>query len=430
MKRMNKQNLSKKLSLYIDAVLSEQEMKEMESLIEQDSSLRQEVEELRKVKQLLASKEVLTPHIGFWTRLSMILEDEKKEENSPLPFHRKYIPVIATLITMIIITIGIMIVQNRLQFLQFFAEKSHAVRDVYEKNVLQSSLLPLFSKVDKNQALQFSLFGTLPLDEKLETSLRIDANSKKGYRIDVGKDAQLKTKTITFDRFVAEVQPTKEQKKVIDSLLELSGKQIESSVLIGENNAVAIAPELPKLNRMMVMSIASCLEPYQRTKFEHFLAVHDAPYTIKSGIASVENAEQIFQKLPKAPRVNRYVVITPDTTVYSQINIDFDSLRRRIGENLFAIEFRRNELLKKMMTKKFRHAPQNIPIPIAPQVTGDEDFFSIEIDVPGEEIEQQSMHVIIQPRIHRQVMVPGIRSKPIRVRMRDDSASIDTLPIP
>ncbi|MGA3286472.1 MAG: hypothetical protein ABSD46_03505 [Bacteroidota bacterium] len=423
MKKMNEQKMDHLLSQYVDGRLSEIEVQKVESFLALDTSARQRVKELRRLKDLLTSKRKLTPDIGFWTRFAVALEEQKKDEHSLLPFPRKFIPAMTVMAAAVVVVVGTLIIQNRMQFIQYFSEKSQAVREVYEKNVLQGQLLPLFSKVDKDRALQFSLFGTLALDDKSKTELRVDEQSKKGYRIEVGKDSKNKAKPMTFDHFLSEVKPTSEQKHLIDSLLELTGRRIESSVLIGENNTMAIAPDLPNLNRMMVTNIAACLEPNQRVQFERLLEANDAPYTVTAQSVPARKGDRIFQNIPQSPRDNRFFIITPDTMMYSQLHIDFDSLRRHMEENVVMFELRREAMLKRMIAKEFQHAPRNVPWPQPVQSFGNEEFFSVEINVPAEEIEQQQMRVIIQPRIRKQILQTASPSHSIQVRAWRDTAS-------
>lgn len=425
--KIGNHDFAEKLSLYVDGALPEREAREVESILETDESARRQVEELRRLKKLLSSREALTPHIGLWTRVSMALEEEKKEEHNLLPFQRKHIPLVTTLATAVLVLAGLVVVQNRTQFVRYFTEKSQAVRDAYRKDYVQGTLLPLFSSVDKDRALQFSLFGTLSLDKKSETALRVDENAKKGYRIDVSKDSQLKMKSVTFDRFLAEVRATEEQKKVIDSLLELTSERIQSSVLIGDNNALAIAPDLPRLNKMMVTNIASCLKPHQRARFEHFLAVNDAPYAVAVPNAPTVNAENILRNLPKPLKTNRYVVITPDTMMVSQIHLNMDSLRRAMNENMVVVELRRKEFLRKLTDLRFRRRMPSLPArPQAPPVVENQEIISIEINAPVGETDQQPAHMIIQPRVSRQIVLPGMPHRPVRIHIWNDSLSVDS----
>jgi hypothetical protein len=428
MKKMNEQILDALLSQYVDGILSEQDMKKVESLLAADMSARQHVAELKRLKILLASKPKLNPDIGFWTRFSVAMEEQKEEEHNLLPFPRKFIPAITVMVTAIFIVLGSFVIQNRMQFVQFLSTKSQAVREVYEKNILQGSLLPFFSKVDKESALQFSLFGTLPLDNKSETTLRVDEQSEKGYRIEVGNNFNSNTKAVTFNRFVAEVKPSAKQKKIIDSLLELTGRRIESSVLIGENNTLAIAPDLPKLNRLMVTSIASCLEPLQRVNFERLLQASNAPYTVTAESVPVGKGVNYSQSIPKFPQGDRFVIITPDTMIYSQIHIDFDSLRRQMEENFANADVRREAMLKKIMAREFQHIPNNVQIPLPDQIFGGGEFFSVEINVPSGEDNQQQMHVVVQPRYRKNLLGQKSSNHSTHMRIWKDTVSADIKP--
>jgi len=428
MKKMNEQKFDALLSQYVDGALSEQEVQQVELLLAVDTSARQKVTELKKLKLLLAAQPRLNPDIGFWTRFSVAMEEQKEEEHSLLPFPRKFIPAITVMITAIVVVVGILVIQNRMQFMQFLSTKSQAVREVYKKNILQGSLLPLFSKVDKERALQFSLFGTLPLDNKSETALRVDEQSEKGYRIEVGNNLKNNTKSVTFDRFVAEVKPSVKQKKIIDSLLELTGRRIESSVLIGENNTLAIAPDLPKLNRLMVTNIASCLEPLQRVNFERLLEANNAPYTVIVKSAQTGKTGNYVQQISKFPQGDRFVIITPDTMIYSQIHIDFDSLRKQMEENFAAVRIRREAMLKKIIAREFQRVPKNFHIPTPDQIFSGEEFFSVEINVPGEEDNQQQMHIVVQPRFRKPIFTPGMPNRSTQMRIWKDTTSTNITP--
>jgi hypothetical protein len=427
MKKMNEQQIDQLLSQYIDGVLSEKEILEVESLLESDFAIRLRMQELKHVRALLMSQQKLTPDTGFWNRFSHVFEEQKNDDLNLLPFPRKFIPALSVISAVVLVVAGAFLMQNRMQFMKYFSEKSQAVREVYEKNVLQGQLLPLFSRVDKDQALQFSLFGTLALDDKSKTELRVDEQSKQGYRIEVGKDTGKKTRPVTFDHFLAEVKPTDQQKHLIDSLLELTGRRIESSVLIGENNTMAIAPDLPKLNRMMVTNIAACLRPNQQVQFERFLEANDAPYSVTAEHVPVRKGMQVFQKIPPSPRDDRFVIITPDTMIYSKLHIDIDSLHQHIRQNMIAFELRREAMIKRMLANEFRRAARNAPLPPPIQSFGNEEFFSVEINIPTDENEQP-MHVVIHPRIRKHVLQTAAPNHSLQLQGEQDSVTEGQVP--
>lgn len=418
MKKISKQKLNTILSHYIDGIQTPSESQLVESLLSEDPSVRRQVEELQRLKALLASKQKLPPDIGFSTRLSVALGEQKKREFGLLTFPKRIVPAVTVLSAFVILLVGFFTVQYQTQVSQFFSDKTQAVRDIYEKDILQSSLLPLFSKVDKDKALQFSLFGTLPLDEKTETAIKVDEQSKKGYRIEFSKDSKRTGHHVTFDKFLAEVKPDAEQKAIIDSLLELTGKRIESSVLIGENNTIAIAPDLPRLNKLMVTNIASCLKPLQRVKLERLLEVNDAPYSVRERDIPVREEITSVPRIRHKPHNNNFVIITPDTAMVSQIQINFDSLRQRMEEDFARIEMRRNKIIQRMMMHQFQHMQRTIA---APPIPGNGELFSIEINTPIEDNEQQQMRVVIQPRLRKHILMQGSQNRPIRIQMLQDS---------
>jgi hypothetical protein len=179
---------------------------------------------------------------------------------------------------------------------------------------------------------------------------------------------------------------------------------------------------------MMVTNIASCLEPLQRVSFERLLEANNAPYTVTAKSVPQGNAGRYFQHIPKFPQGDRFVIITPDTMMYSQIHIDFDSLRRQMEANFVASEIRRTAMLKKIMAREFQRLPRNVHFPIPDQIFNGEEFFSVEINVPGEEDSQQQMHVVVQPRFRKQILVPEMSKHSTHMRIGKDTASTDSTP--
>jgi hypothetical protein len=189
-------------------------------------------------------------------------------------------------------------------------------------------------------------------------------------------------------------------------------------VLIGENNTMAIAPDLPRLNKLMVTNIASCLEAPQRVRLERLLEANDAPYSVTEKSIPLRNVIPEVPRIPHIPHGNNFVIITPDTTMVSQIHIDFDSLRRRMEEDLAKISMRREAILKRMMTREFQHIQRNFTPPPMP---GNDEFFSVEINIPGKEVEQQQMRVVIQPRLRKQLIMSHSQSRPIHIAVSQDT---------
>ena len=191
---------------------------------------------------------------------------------------------------------------------------------------------------------------------------------------------------------------------------------------------MAIAPDLPKLNRLMVTNIASCLEPVQRVNFERLLKANNAPYTVIMEKIPAGKTRNYIQHIPKFPQGDRFVIITPDTMMYSQIHIDFDSLRRQVEENFANTELRREAMLKKIISREFRYMQNNVQIPTPDQIFEGGVFLSMEIYVPGGEDNQQQMRVVVQPRFRKQLLAPKFLKHSTPMRIGKDTVVSDIKP--
>jgi hypothetical protein len=370
MNRLSQDRINSLLNDYLDGALNDADRKIAEELITSDDAVSVELDRLKRMRELLAGQNRIEPDVAFWTRLSARLSEEDEDENL-LPFPRRHFPA-AVLVSFVgILLIGSVIFENRMSLLHFVTQKSQIVQSVYEEGIMKGSILPLLSHIDNNQVLQFSLLGVLPLDAKEQTSLKVDQNSANGYQIKLDKTPSRKSKPITVKDFYAEIQATDQQKDVIDSLFALARRRIESSVLVSENNAVAIDPGLAQLNRVMVSNIASSLEPFQRIRFGRFLERKDAPYSFVSKKFVPANPESIYVEMSRVPANRRFVVVTADSLTYA--HFDPEALRHirqntEISNQIAGIAQRNLELTERLL-RRFavrEPRPENIPQVIAP----------------------------------------------------------------
>lgn len=402
MKPLLKAELSELLSSYIDGELDDRQTRLVEEIIAKDAGARRELEELRALKNLVAEKERLAASIGFWTRVSNEIERRKKEEENLLPFPRRYFPLVAVATAVLVIAIGVVLYQQRDSVVSYVSRQTERVQRVVGDNVLKGSIMPLFSRVDKNQALQFAMFGTLPLDAKAETEFRLNEDSARGYTIDVDKKGVRRTPSVTVKEFVDEVQPTRIQREIIDSLLDLGRQKLEASVFVAEDKAMAIDPQLARLDRVMLSGIAAALEPVQRTRFEKFLRVRSAPYMISGGRKASESSDRILHTMRVVSRSEPFLVLTPDTVLMSNLRLNMDSLRRhfqRFDEGREQVVVNMNGLIRRIAEQHEDMGRQRVTITM-PQVrvTGNSDFISIQIENSSEEMSVPMPDFWVKPR--------------------------------
>jgi len=383
MKTYTRKQLSHKLSLYLDGALNETELRELEEYISAHPDAQQELNELRNLQRLLVEQPKLKENPAFWAKLSAALKHPQAETETLLPFPRRFVPAVAMAGLVVLVLGGVFLFQNRDQLGEFLSEKSKIVKDVYEQTVLKGSILPLFSDIDKNQVLQFSLLGTLSLDSKQESSLRVDEEAEKGYRIEFGKGKTKQTKPVTVQNFKEEVQLSSKQEKVIDSMLAVMKDRIEASVLISENDALVIDPELSKLNRVMVSNIAASLEPTQRVRFNRFLEIRDAPYMVSVQQIRRDSRERTHQTLVnihKAHGFQQFLVVTADTVIYAKVDINIDSIRNEFESKFRHMPPRADRVVRMLRDRELAAFPRTQGLPRSLQVYGDSQTFSIEIE--------------------------------------------------
>ncbi len=321
MNRLSQDRIDTLLNQYLDGILNDADRTFVEQLIASHQLVKKDFELLRRMRSLLTEQKKIELNPAFWTRLSPSLEEHEEEENL-LPFPRRYVPTAALASVVGILLIGTVVFQNRMALLHFVTQKTQLVQSAYEEGIMKGSILPLLAHIDDNQVLQFSLLGVLPLDAKAELSLKVDQNATNGYQIKLGKTETKTSKPMNVKDFYADIQATDQQKDVIDSLFGLARKRIESSVLVSENNAVAIDPSLAQLNRVMVSNIAASLEPFQRVRFGRFLEKRKAPYSFVSKKFLPANPESIYVEMSRIPASHRFAVVTADTLTYALVDAE------------------------------------------------------------------------------------------------------------
>ncbi len=406
MKSLSQNQRSKLLSQYVDRLLSEGDRKLVEEILAHDADAAKELDQLKRIRDLLAGQKKLEPNPAFWTRLSATLDEHSEEENL-LPFPRRYFPVAALGSVAGVLLIGLVVFQNRVSLYNFVTQKSRAVQSAYNEGILKGTILPLLAHVDNNQALEFSLLGTLPLDEKKELALKVDQNAPNGYQIKLGKAGQQPSTPISVREFCSEIAATDQQQQMIDSLVGMARRRIETSVLVGENKAIAIDPSLAQLNKEMVSNIAACLEPFQRVRFSRFLDKRNAPYSFVSKKFVPADPESIYIAMNRLRLSQKFMVFTPDTMTFAEIDAEMIRQARRsaeISKRVQEVDQRNLRMTEDLLRRFAERQPHTAPIPsMVPQpfeVWKDANEVGIQIDreVFGPGMDVRHSVVVPMPR--------------------------------
>lgn len=398
------QRVSLLLSLAVDGTLDEAQKRELEEVLASHPHIARELQERKALKDLLQARRTFPPDPNFWTRLSHALERKKEEEKNLLPFPRKYLPVASTLGIVAFVALGVTLFIQREPLLQYLSEQSAVVQDAYESSILKGAVMPLFANIGNDDVLQYALFGTLPLDKKSETALRVDEGSTDGYRIEVGLTGEQVRPKVTVYELFEELRPSVVQAVKIDSVLGEARKRIEQAVFYSENNALAIDPELTRLNRVVLTKIAAVLAPAQRERFDKFLETRNATYAIAAGDLEIPAPPEVPKVRVPPAQSKDFIVITSDSFAVAELNFNIDSiirpgaiLRARIPD----ME-RKLEMLVRSRAVRAPAVHQSRSFSRSPvRVVGEADLIKIELDAEFLAREAEEMRVVVQPRGQR-----------------------------
>jgi hypothetical protein len=337
MPTLKQRDFQQLLSRYVDGDLEGDALRDFESYLKEHPDAARELEAYKRMQNVLAGQSNLPPDVAFWRKLSERLEQRAEERENLLPFPRKYVPAVVGFASVALVAIGVVLYTQKGSIFNFLNQTTQEVQTVFQDNLLKGTIVPLFAGIDRDHALQYALFGTLPLDDESNRALRVDETSAQGYTIEMGSTIKEKRPRVTVQDLVDEVGPTLHQSEAIDSVLDDARRQIESSAFSAENNAIAIDPELTKLNRATLFSIASVLEPKQRVKFDTFLKKHGSSYVVDVGEKGVPWQVRPHPNPPPVARTGEivpraYVVMTPDTFVYTQLEVDLKQFQMQRKE--------------------------------------------------------------------------------------------------
>ena len=379
MRSISTKELQRTLSLYLDDELDGETKARFEEYLADNPDIASELQIWKKQQKLLKSKPGVQPNEWFWQKLSIRLEQQKNKPETVYPFSQKYMPLAASLTVVVAAFVGVLLFQQRVLLTKFFSEKKDQVQQLYQGNILQGKLLPLFTNLNKDQVLQFALFGTLPIDAQAQTALRVDESKENGTRIEFAKNEVQQHPQVTVEQFCRQINATPAQHKSVDSILSFARDRIQESVFLGENKSLAVHADLAKFNRTMMSHIAASLELPQQRKFQKFLAMSRSPYTFVIAPAPPPRAPLPEPQVPRIPGMEQFVIITPDSCTIARVKIDLQQIQRNVA--LTTQEARSMDERTHALFREFaEHAHGQKKANSSFRIFSGSDYFSIKVE--------------------------------------------------
>ncbi len=411
----NSRHISLQLSLYLDGRLDDEKRREIEKLIEDDEGIRREFIQLKAMQSLLASREPLLEDPFLAERVMNRIRDRAEDEDRAFAVPRRFVPVSATFIAVLLIAAALFAWLQREQIFDYVENTGTQMQQAYEETILKGWIMPLFERTDRDQVLHFAMFGTLPLDTQDGTVLRVDESADSGYRVELSNAPELLRPRTSISELYEEIQPSSVQRRVFDSLFLYAQRQIESSVLMNEEKEIAIDPAISKYHKVILSGIASTLDSGQLVRFEQFLAQRNTPYTFVSTVShrlpsrrDKGQASDVIAHFRTVRMPEEYIVLTRDSIAQARLRLDMDSLRRlmHIVENhMPRFEVRINEIAERYTQMQPPAAPPAPPrVRVIPEDGADGRSFRIFIQTDeklAREMEQEMKQVMREVAILR-----------------------------
>jgi hypothetical protein len=298
---------------YIDNELSEIERLKVEESLQTSAELRMRVDELKNVIRIPKYIQPLEPSLYFAQRL---LEHKIKSKRG-FRF-KKYVPVF----TIVILTAALML------FYKYNISDVDKIVKESESNLLSyytKNLKPLFvnTRLDADDVFNFAFDRVVPLDREKNQYLSIGVNEKGREYFEIRNNLDIKN-LHSKDEFVNKMKLNENQKTEFDKILNSYAENLESQVVLSEDNVIGVNENLWTLNRAITANVLQFAEN-----------------------ASSKNLHQIvtppinFVNNPKVDdlirfainnKSNRYVLLTPDTIVSTPIEINIEKFEKERKE--------------------------------------------------------------------------------------------------
>ena len=285
------------ISAYLDNELSENEKREIEEKISLNKALKEKFNELKSIKNLTSSAYKPLPESNFLeTRILAGLKSEKSVYSKI----KRWSPAIV----FSVLTIGLMLL---LKFNPGIIDKLIETQKTNLASFYTENLKPLLftANLSNEDIFNFAFYNKLPLDSSKSKYLELGSDSSgKGF-FEIKQENQTPAVAGNFDKFVKSLDLNNNQRKQFDSIMAAYAEDLQSQVLVNNENTIAINPNLWNYQKAISADLLAFASKTNKQEFEKF---------IPSGAEFYENPDigKIVSRI-KNTKDNEYIFLTPDT---------------------------------------------------------------------------------------------------------------------
>ncbi len=326
---MNKKDKKdhEQLSAYIDGELSPDEKQRMEEKINSSLNLQKKLTDLKKIKSLTSSSyKGINESPYFETRLFAELASRK-------PFLKrikKWMPAIvfafAAIVLMIVLKADPHIIDNLIE------KQKTNIAGFYKEN-----LKPLLFAADlsNEDIFNFAMYRKLPLDKENNQYLELGYDTTGNQYFEIKKIAEDNNQN-NYQKFIAALELNEKQKEKIDSIIKEYADELNSQILVNENNTVAINANLWDYQKALLTDLMIFAETSNRKKFREMVP-HSVSFTNNSDLFDVVHK---FRK----KKSKSYIILTPDSIFSEDLDVNTDEIKNQLKELQITLEGDTNKI--------------------------------------------------------------------------------------
>lgn len=324
------------LSAYLDGELSEEEVLQIENLLIESNEFAKEYQELKRVKSLTEiSYPTLQEAQFFETRLMQKINSD----NVFLSKLIKWSPAIGFSVLAILLMV---VLKLNPAFLDKIIETPKSTIAGFYKQNLQ----PLLYAADltNEDIFNFAFYKQLPLDKAKNQFIVLGTDSTGKEYFEINKSGKIPDEN-NLNRFVTALNLTNEQKISIDSIIGSYAEELQSQILVNENNTVAINSNLWNYNKALtadIVAFASANKSRELVKI------------IPAGLNKLDtHSINIAVKQIKEAKNDDYIFMTPDTIFSEKFQFDKKKFRKDMDELKKNLEKMKSDLKKEQFNFNF-----------------------------------------------------------------------------
>lgn len=301
------------LSAYVDGELSPAEKKYIEEKIKTSLELQKELADLKKLKELTsASVDRISESPFFETRLFANLNEESKSKINL----KKWIPISS----LTVVTLALMAV------LKFNPNLLDNIIKEQESNLVgfyKENLQPLLyaANLTNEDIFNFAVYQELPLDNTNNQILKLGYDTKGAEYFEIKKANEVKEPD-NLRKFVAALDFDEDEIKKVDSIIGSYSNQISALVLVNDQNAVAINPNIWNTRKLILADILAFAEKHASSNFNKMIPNQTMQFDDGSVAKWVNEA--------KAMKDNQYIFCTSDSIFKEDFVFDMTEYEKNL----------------------------------------------------------------------------------------------------